>query len=297
MGLKTFTKSILCGTLLAVGVLNVNAQGKLYIIGPATEAGWNPGKSVSMLSDAGDANVFKATVYLKANEEFKFLTEPEFTKIEYRAKSADDVEVTPGVAKDITAVQGDAEDYKFHVTESGNYDISCDLGTNVMLINKSAYQDTNVNYAALWLIGNACDAGWDLGKAPIMPQDPSKPYVYSGVYNLKEGELKFTISPNAGFDDSAYYFSSPNDPGKMEFGTAGDHKWNITEAGPYRITANVADMTISFVKDPSAGISSVETGKDAPAEYFTLSGVKVTNPTAGVYVKRQGGKTVKVVLK
>jgi len=56
-------------------------------------------------------------------------------------------------------------------------------------------------------------------------------------------------------------------------------------------------MTISFVKDSSAGISSVETGKDAPAEYFTLSGVKVTNPTAGVYVKRQGGKTVKVVLK
>ena len=82
MGLKTFTKSILCGTLLAVGVLNVNAQGKLYIIGPATEAGWSPAKSVSMLSDAGDANVFKATVYLKANEEFKFLTEPEFTKIE-----------------------------------------------------------------------------------------------------------------------------------------------------------------------------------------------------------------------
>ena len=98
-------------------------------------------------------------------------------------------------------------------------------------------------------------------------------------------------------DDSAYYFSNPNDPSKMEFGTAGDHKWNITEAGPYRITANVADMTISFVKDPSAGISSVETGKDAPAEYFTLSGVKVTNPTAGVYVKRQGGKSVKVVLK
>ncbi len=32
-------------------------------------------------------------------------------------------------------------------------------------------------------------------------------------------------------------------------------------------------------------------------KYYTLSGVKVEKPVAGVYVKRQGGKSVKVVVK
>lgn len=36
--------------------------------------------------------------------------------------------------------------------------------------------------------------------------------------------------------------------------------------------------------------------ENAPVEYFNLQGVKVTNPEKGLYIKRQGNKTVKVIL-
>lgn len=47
-----------------------------------------------------------------------------------------------------------------------------------------------------------------------------------------------------------------------------------------------------------AGVDGVEIEiEDAPVEYFNLNGVKVENPAAGIYVKRQGDKVTKVVIK
>ncbi len=56
-------------------------------------------------------------------------------------------------------------------------------------------------------------------------------------------------------------------------------------------------MTVSFIKVDPTAISSVETANNTSAVYYTLSGVKVEKSVAGVYVKRQGGKSVKVVVK
>ncbi|MCM1070446.1 MAG: leucine-rich repeat domain-containing protein [[Clostridium] fimetarium] len=48
----------------------------------------------------------------------------------------------------------------------------------------------------------------------------------------------------------------------------------------------------------SAGIEDVEVdGNNAPAEYFNLNGVRVDNPENGLYIKRQGGKATKVLVK
>ncbi len=47
--------------------------------------------------------------------------------------------------------------------------------------------------------------------------------------------------------------------------------------------------------DPSAAsIVNVET---APAEYYNLQGVKVTDPSNGIYLRRQGNQTTKVIVK
>ena len=56
-------------------------------------------------------------------------------------------------------------------------------------------------------------------------------------------------------------------------------------------------MTVSFTKVDPTAISAIETANNAPAAYYTLNGVKVEKPVSGVYVKRQGGRTVKVVMK
>ena len=46
-------------------------------------------------------------------------------------------------------------------------------------------------------------------------------------------------------------------------------------------------------------LAALESSKRELTEipYYTLGGVKVEKPVAGVYVKRQGGKSVKVVVK
>lgn len=46
-----------------------------------------------------------------------------------------------------------------------------------------------------------------------------------------------------------------------------------------------------------SAVNAVDTDADAQAEYYTLGGVRVLNPAAGIYIKRQGAKVRKVVVK
>lgn len=48
-----------------------------------------------------------------------------------------------------------------------------------------------------------------------------------------------------------------------------------------------------------AGIDGVESDDcdDAPVEYYNLQGMKVENPTSGIYIRRQGSKTSKVFIR
>ena len=85
MGLKTFTKSILCCALFVVGALSAKAADRLVIVGDATWGGWNLSQSTVMQKSDENTDVFKATVHLDANKEFKFLTELGWGNLEYRA--------------------------------------------------------------------------------------------------------------------------------------------------------------------------------------------------------------------
>lgn len=52
------------------------------------------------------------------------------------------------------------------------------------------------------------------------------------------------------------------------------------------------------VYDPSgAGVATVEIDENLPVEYFDMAGRKVLNPSKGIYLLRQNGKTVKRVIK
>lgn len=49
--------------------------------------------------------------------------------------------------------------------------------------------------------------------------------------------------------------------------------------------------------DEVSGIEEVESDDDAPVEYFNLQGMRVANPEAGVYIRRQGSSVSKVLVK
>ena len=294
MGLKTFTKSILCCALFVVGALSAKAADRLVIVGPATWGGWNLGQSIVMLKSDENADVFKATVHLDANKEFKFLTELDWGKLEYRA-GASSVTLQSGVAATLVSSDENSVDNKFFVSESANYDIVCNLAEKTVVVTKATYQDTALKHTALWMIGSATKGGWNIGDGTIMKQDAANLTKYSARTELKEGELKFGTNVYAGFDQM-FYLRDMSNEGKIVFG-GDDNKWDITEEGTYDVTVDVAAMTVSFTKVDPTAISAVETADNAPATYYTLNGVKVEKPVSGVYVKRQGGRTVKVVMK
>ena len=296
MGLKTFTKSILCCALFVVGALSAKAADRLVIVGPATWGGWNLGQSTVMQKSDENADVFKATVHLDANKEFKFLTELDWGKLEYRAGESP-VTLQSGVAAKLVSSDEKPVDNKFFVSESANYDIVCNLAEKTVVVTKAAYQDTALKHTALWMIGSATKGGWSIGEGTIMKQDAANPAKYSARTELKKGELKFGTNVYAGFDQM-FYLRDLSNEGKIVFG-GDDNKWKITkeEEGTYDVTVDVAAMTVSFTKVDPTAISAVETANNAPAAYYTLNGVKVEKPVSGVYVKRQGGRTVKVVMK
>lgn len=47
----------------------------------------------------------------------------------------------------------------------------------------------------------------------------------------------------------------------------------------------------------TTGIEAVANDENAPVEYYNLQGVRVANPENGLYIKRQGNKAVKVIVK
>lgn len=68
-------------------------------------------------------------------------------------------------------------------------------------------------------------------------------------------------------------------------------------------SANLANpngmvMKLTFTKDThTSGIEDIDAAdENTPAEYYNLQGVRIENPTAGLYICRKGGKTSKVVL-
>lgn len=76
--------------------------------------------------------------------------------------------------------------------------------------------------------------------------------------------------------------------GELYFDNLEFNKWDETATR----TAILDDVTI-----PTSGIDTVISGDmDAPVEYYNLQGVKVVRPENGIFIKKQGGKTTKVVL-
>ena len=294
MGLKTFTKSILCCALFVVGALSAKAADRLVIVGDATWGGWNLSQSTVMQKSDENADVFKATVHLDANKEFKFLTELDWGKLEYRA-GASSVTLQSGVEAPLVSSEDEPTDGKFFVSESANYDIVCNLATKKVIVTKAAYQTTALKHTALWMIGDATKGGWSIGEGTIMKADATNPTKFSARTELKAGELKFGTNVYAGFDQM-FYLRDLSDKGKIVFG-GDDNKWNFTEEATYDVTIDVAAMTVSFTKVDPTAINAVEATSEAPVTYYTLGGIQVEKPVTGVYVKRQGGKAVKVVIK
>lgn len=130
-------------------------------------------------------------------------------------------------------------------------------------------------------------------------------------YDLKEFAITgceegFTVSTASG--DFSYgldptfapMFGTSVTDGFGFLGIYGEPMGWAMENGVYDISFTVANggsAMISFVLHDDTGVAEVESSSEDTPVYYNLQGVRVANPENGVFIRSQGGKTTKVVIR
>lgn len=228
----------------------------LYMIGDATPGGWSLDDAQTFTQDPDNKRMFSWTGEL-VNGDFKACIEKSFDAPFLRPSSADVTVDKNGVSAGDFVFTTNPDD-KWKVTEPGTYTITFDLDKmtiDVKAANKTDYDPKALKVNAIYLIGSSTPWGWSLDDAQGMTRDTENIYVFFWEGELKEGELKACETKDWGapFLRPTKNGVEISSKGAGEVGfvfTAGDpdNKWNVTEAGKYRISFNLLEWTITATK-------------------------------------------------
>ena len=215
----------------------VPASRSLYITGTATEGGEDLNNAI-MLDELSNGRIYSWRGTLKPGT-FKFITELGQEFPSYNMGS--------DIHSLVVRIDPSQPDNLFEIFEEGTYSIYISLVD--MTINYA-----KMTYDHLYLVGNATEAGWDTGAAPELTPDPISPNIFTYTGPLFEGELKIlaqrdfggtTLKPLREHADIFMDTDIQITPGEQP-----DYKWDVTadQAGTYKITVDVDNLTIKFEK-------------------------------------------------
>lgn len=300
--MRIFTKLTIAAACVAACASTTNAQGRgdlLWIAGDGVNSGWSLDDATAIATLADNDKVYSGTVYLNADKDFKFLTTYDFGNAEWRPVDANAVPGADGVVK-MALCTGDDADNKIHVTESGNYLITLNAETGEATIVKSVYQETEIPYASMFIVGDALETGYSVDNGLTMIQNPQKPYEFTAAKaDLKAGEFKIaTIMKGAGTWNAKYWYTRDvTDSSKMVINAEGDNKWAIEDAGEYDVTANIVANTLAIEKSGDSGIGEITAEKAEIVGYYDFAGRRVVNPVSGsmVIAVDANGQATKVI--
>ena len=155
-------------------------------------------------------------------------------------------------------------DYKWKITESqaGSYKIILDTYLMEITFEKKPKIEIpdDLSIKAVWMTGSATATQWDTPFKIAFQYNPDEKkgtFVWEG--HLDPGEIKFPLSNTQGFECD-YLMPEENGTSVTEadkmvrknYPDSGknDYKWIVNEAGKYKISLNVIDMTVKFEKLP-----------------------------------------------
>lgn len=185
-------KIILVAALILV-LTGAKAQdySAVYIIGGATQGGWDCSQALKMVPVAGEDAVFTWEGYLKADE-FKFISLNSWYWPGFLATSEGEI-VVPGQTHRLRySADMIDEDYKFVLGEAGNYKVTVDLKNLTMTVEQGRPQVTE-----LWIEGSAVPGG-----VQNMTLDAKGYFCYNG--RLDRGMLRVMTTAVAG-DGTVFY--------------------------------------------------------------------------------------------
>lgn len=233
-----------------------NSFDMLNLVGDAVPAGFYPGNPTPMYQSEDNAAIFIWKGYLKAGE-FKISTfVGDWCDGQWINPAAADQSITVG---DFIVTTGcDGPDNKWRVTEeeAGNYTLTVNLETSMLTVETHAG-----GYSALYLVGDAAPAGWDIASPTPMTVLENNPNVFTWSGALKAGEMKIStftgdwcdgdwlnaVVPDQSITETSLITTNCD--------VGPDNKWLVldTEAGNYVITVDVLNEKI-FFEASSGGI-------------------------------------------
>jgi hypothetical protein len=135
---------------------------------------------------------------------------------------------------------------------------------------------------------------------------------YNGTTELriyKNATLTISANNDGEYINSMELTTSSSFAATVDKGTYANNKWEAKDADgkpvaatsvTFTLTANSRLSTLNVVlgSDPTAVSNiAVDNTDNAPVEYYNLQGVRVLNPSNGIYIARQGCKSYKIILK
>ena len=219
------------------------AYAKLWIVGDATPNGWNIDNPNEMKVDPANPFQFKYNEVLNAGE-FKIPTTTGNWGTDYFMPPSNHPDIS---SNEVQLVAGGSPDNKWQIVTPGAYKILLNI-SSAPFIRITPFTP----YTQLWMVGDATPAGWNIDAPTPMVQTAGNPYEFTYTGNLNTGEFKIpTATGNWGTD---YFMPPTNHPATTETnatfvpGGNPDNKWQITEAGNYKITLNQLYETILIEK-------------------------------------------------
>ena len=156
-------------------------------------------------------------------------------------------------------------------------------------------------------VSPALAANGDLGLVAYTPKGRSNPVVMKYTENEETGEIE--IKKTETTYDLASILSTKADAlsfdyaGNLYATTSGKERFAIYALPDdmvgenKRTTPAKSTLLVSLTeKDIATGVEGIAADANAPVEYYNLQGVKVENPSNGIFIRKQGSKTTKVVL-
>ena len=222
-------------------------EENMYIFGDAIGT-WDLNNAKEMTRST-DGRTFSMTVRLEAGKPFKFVNGKDWgTNYSYYAEY-ENYQFNSGINSANLLVSKSSgqtySDYKFTVSETGDYYVTLDLNNMKIYVNKAA-----ATYDKLYVVGSATKAGWDLTKAIPLEKSASG-FEYSGncvITGNGTNEFKFVTSNTDWNQDHFVKGATENDI--VKFNRTDDNKWVFTneQSGNYKITVNLNTMRVTFTK-------------------------------------------------
>ncbi len=226
----------------------------LYMVGDATPNGWDIGNPTALQASADDPLVFTWDGELYKGEMKLCLTTGSWDAPFIRPEvHGTEIGKTAIVDAKFIMHAGDPDE-KWRISDAGKYRLTFNLRQWTMSTEFLGEPDapviTPIVADNVYIVGDATPAGWNIDAPTQLSKQSQYIFVYEG--NLNAGEMKAytqsgdwgapAIRPTFGgckiskdgVEDAAFtYVSNP------------DNKWNIADAGKYRLTFDLEHYTLT----------------------------------------------------